>query len=690
VSSTGSIPRAARIAFLVVAAWLVVYELRATVGLDALPGALFGAAAQITVAVTPGLLCLWRALSRRDERRAWLLVGIGVLSWGLGDAYFNVAALRGDVPVPSPADLGYLCFIPLAFVGFALLIRSRLPHAARTLWIDGVTAALAAAAASAAIVFQAVSDTVGGGSLANATNLAYPLGDLVLLGMVVAVAALNGWRPDRAWLALGGGIVIFLASDSLYLVQTAQGTYADGSFYDAGWWAGLLVIARASWIPARPLVKRSRREGTVTILLPLLFALFGLGLLVVASFHHVNALAVGLAGASLLAVMARLVVSFQNNVELLSGSRREAVTDPLTKLGNRRKLVADLDAAFAQAQESPSMLVLFDLDGFKRYNDTFGHMAGDSLLARLGGALAAALGPHGTAYRMGGDEFCALTRMDGPPTDAVLAAAVAALSDKGDLFEISTSYGTVFIPYEAETPELALRVADERLYGQKNARSGSARQQTRDVLLGLLREREPSLLEHLHDVGALARAVGMRLSLAGEDLDELTRAAELHDIGKAAIPDAILSKPGPLTDSEWAFMRRHTIIGERILSAAPALVPVARIVRSSHERWDGTGYPDALAGEDIPLGARIVAVCDAFHAMTTDRPYKRACAVREALAELRRCAGTQFDPAVLEAFADTLQREASVHPGGATTSEARGAPKGAAPVLAMWKTTDSG
>jgi diguanylate cyclase (GGDEF)-like protein len=575
-----------------------------------------------------------------------------------------VAALHGDVPVPSPADLGYLCFIPLVSGGFALLIRSRLVHAPRTLWIDGVVAALAAAAASAAVVFQAVTDTVGGGTLENATNLAYPIGDLVLLGMVVAVVALNGWRPGRAWLALGGGILIFLVSDSLYLVETAQGAYSDGSFYDAGWWAGLLVIARAGWMPAPALVKRSRREGLTTILVPLLFAVCGLAVLLVANFRHVNALAVGLAGASLLGVMARLVVSFQHNLDLLSGSRHEAVTDPLTKLGNRRRLVADLEAAFAVGAPSGSMLVMFDLDGFKRYNDTFGHMAGDTLLARLGGALADAVEPHGHAYRMGGDEFCVLVPTVGVRTDAVIAASVAALSDRGELFEVSTSYGAVFVPHEAQTPELALRLADERLYGQKNARSGSARQQTRDVLLGVLREREPSLLEHLHDVGELARAVGRGMGMSAEDVDELTRAAELHDVGKAAIPDAILSKPGPLDDDEWAFMRRHTIIGERILSAAPALVPVARIVRSSHERWDGAGYPDALRAEDIPLGARIVAVCDAFHAMTTDRPYRAACTPDEALVELRRCAGTQFDPGVVEAFADVLERGLPAVPTG--------------------------
>jgi two-component system, cell cycle response regulator len=139
-----------------------------------------------------------------------------------------------------------------------------------------------------------------------------------------------------------------------------------------------------------------------------------------------------------------------------------------------------------------------------------------------------------------------------------------------------------------------------------------------------------------------------------DQLDVLARAAELHDVGKMAIPDAILSKPGALDEQEWAFMRRHTIFGERILSAAPALLPVAKVVRSTHERYDGDGYPDRLAGEEIPLGARIIAVCDAFHAMISNRPYRKGMNMEEALEELQRCSGTQFDPAVVDAFREAF------------------------------------
>lgn len=173
-----------------------------------------------------------------------------------------------------------------------------------------------------------------------------------------------------------------------------------------------------------------------------------------------------------------------------------------------------------------------------------------------------------------------------------------------------------------------------------------------------LREHTPGLGNHTQGVRELAEAVTRKLvpELGWDDIEvevEVERVgstADLHDIGKMAIPRDILDKPGPLTDEEWAFMRRHTIIGERIICAAPALADVAAAVRATHERWDGTGYPDAIAGADIPLAARIVAVCDAFEAMTAERPYTASRGTTDAVIELKRCAGSQFDPTVVTAF----------------------------------------
>jgi two-component system cell cycle response regulator len=194
------------------------------------------------------------------------------------------------------------------------------------------------------------------------------------------------------------------------------------------------------------------------------------------------------------------------------------------------------------------------------------------------------------------------------------------------------------------------------MYAHKHGRGSAAGQQARDVLMRTMHAKAPSLERHSGEVAQHAAAVARRLGMNTEEIDEVTRAAELHDIGKVGIPDAILNKPGPLDAAEWEFIREHTILGERILSAAAALRPVARIVRSTHERWDGTGYPDGLAGSDIPRGARVVAVCDAYEAMTSDRAYRRAMSPEAACQELRAMAGAQFDPAVVIAFVAEVER----------------------------------
>ena len=188
------------------------------------------------------------------------------------------------------------------------------------------------------------------------------------------------------------------------------------------------------------------------------------------------------------------------------------------------------------------------------------------------------------------------------------------------------------------------------MYARKTLSRVSAGTQTTDVLLSALAERSAELGAHVHDVRHLCDLVADELNLWPEEKAPLLQAASLHDVGKVAIPDAILDKPGPLTDDEWDLMRTHTIVGERILGAAPALTEAAKIVRATHERYDGWGYPDGLAGKQIPLGARIIAVCDAFDAMVSPRPYRTQVSAEEAIQELTRCSGAQFDPRVVVAF----------------------------------------
>jgi diguanylate cyclase (GGDEF)-like protein len=296
---------------------------------------------------------------------------------------------------------------------------------------------------------------------------------------------------------------------------------------------------------------------------------------------------------------------------------------------------------------------LTDLDGFKSYNDKYGHGAGDDLLRRIGARLERAVDGTGEAYRMGGDEFAVVHRPDAAP-----AAIAVALTEHGEGFNVKASYGTAILPDDAPDIETALHLADARMYERKFGRRGLATQDSADVLLAVLQEQSTTLSAHGDAVAELAAATGRELGLAAGQVDTIARAAQLHDVGKLAVPAAIVNKPGPLDADEWDFMRRHTLIGERILRAASSLSAVAQIVRSTHERWDGLGYPDGRAGEDIPLGARIVFACDAFDAMTERRPYREPVSPAAALAELEACAGTQFDPDVVCAVATVLQRQA--------------------------------
>jgi len=337
------------------------------------------------------------------------------------------------------------------------------------------------------------------------------------------------------------------------------------------------------------------------------------------------------------------------NLRLLEASRDEAVTDPLTGLGNRRAFKRYLEEIPRSVNADDELMVaMFDLDGFKQYNDTFGHGAGDALLTRFAQRLSDTAG-SATAYRMGGDEFCVLAQVSITEGEQLVHSLVGALSDAGEGWQVGCSWGVSWMPSEATGASDALRVADERMYAQKASRT-TVSLQTTAALVQVLIEQDFALSTHISRVARLARATAERLGLPEHEVTRVGLAAQLHDIGKTAIPESILAKPSSLDDDEWAFMRRHTLIGERIIAAAPSLAHTASLVRSSHERFDGAGYPDGLGGADIPFGSRIISLCDAYDAMIAPRPYRYPMNIPDALNELRACAGSQFDPDVVDAF----------------------------------------
>jgi diguanylate cyclase (GGDEF)-like protein len=598
-----------------------------------------------------------RGFASDDRRAPWLFLSLGAAMWAGGELIYEIAYSDAPelAPYPSIADAFWLGSYFAVGTGIVLVLRSRLRRAFHaTMWLDAAIGAATISALAATIAFDPVLTDTAGYGWETATDLAYPLLDLGLLSLVATLLALTGWRPGLGWALFAVALSMQAISDVLYAREIALGTDSGDTLLAPLWPAAMLLLAYAAWRPLTTSLRRGVPLARVFIF-PAAFTLIALGILVYDQIHSVNTLGVVLAATAIALAVGRMALSFLDNLRMLRSARHDALTDALTGLPNRRAFMEALEHAL-EGEVEPRLLALFDLDGFKRYNDAYGHPAGDALLTRLSGALNDVVDGHGRAFRLGGDEFCLL--LDDGTSDALLVHAARALEARGDGFDVTASYGVVALPADADTPEEALHLADRRMYAAKEARPSSAGLQTRTVLLKVLSEREPDLHEHSSDVMALARGVARRLGLPVEERDIVARAAELHDIGKMAIPDAILNKPGPLDDREWRFMRRHTIIGEDILNVAPALQPVAVLVRASHERWDGKGYPDGTSGNEIPRGARIVAVCDAFSAMVQDRPYQAGLSVNEAVAEIKRCAGTNFDPAVVEAFAAEIRSEA--------------------------------
>jgi diguanylate cyclase (GGDEF)-like protein/putative nucleotidyltransferase with HDIG domain len=362
---------------------------------------------------------------------------------------------------------------------------------------------------------------------------------------------------------------------------------------------------------------------------------------------------------------------------------RLALTDPLTGLANHRSFQERVqrELVAAEARGLALTLCMIDIDDFKRVNDLFGHPAGDKVLEEV----AARLRQNGEAFRLGGDEFALLlpgrNASEALPIARSVVSRISAL-DLGDIGSVTASAGIASFPSQAYERAELIRLADSALYWAKEHGKDRVHVYRPEVVeLAELRRlaRGPDRAARFRAAASLAKAVDARDTYTGSHstrvadlaawiaaqlrLDaehvELTRlAGSLHDLGKLAIPEEILRKPGPLTPPERLVLERHSQIGFRMLESL-GVDPVAEWVLRHHERWDGTGYPSGLRGEEIPLGARIVFVADAYDAMTSDRSYRGRLTPEEAVDELKRCAGSQFDPEVVTVFAREFARAAA-------------------------------
>jgi diguanylate cyclase (GGDEF)-like protein len=425
------------------------------------------------------VLCLLRVAWVEEERMTWLALGVGIGAWWPATTLFQFYLSHlNPVPYPTISDAFWLASYPCFYAAIVLGARRQMRHAHASLWLDGLVGGLAFGALAASVVLQAVLGSIGGSPAAVATNLAYPLADVLLLGFLVGIFALSGWRPGRRWLTLAAGMCLLFVADSIFLYEIAKGLYGPGNFVDPLWPAAMFTLAFAAW--QRPAeARRLTVQGERMLVLPSLFMLIAVGVLIVDHLYHLNPVAVGLAVATLLVVMVRTALAFRE-LGSLSESRREARTDELTGLPNRRFFLRQLETSLNAAAEAGASvpLLLVDLDHFKELNDTLGHRVGDQLLEQIGSRLRDSITESATVARLGGDEFAVLLAVNATLAEAeqaavdLRAALVAPMALEDITLRVDASVGIAAYPQHAQTGVELLQRADIAMYQAKASRTG--------------------------------------------------------------------------------------------------------------------------------------------------------------------------------------------------------------------------
>lgn len=340
-------------------------------------------------------------------------------------------------------------------------------------------------------------------------------------------------------------------------------------------------------------------------------------------------------------------VRFEQRLKFLS------MHDQLTGLYNRAFFEEEMQR-LSQSRDYPIALITADLDDLKLVNDSLGHEAGDRLLKAAAAVLSKAVRSEDILARVGGDEFAVILTKTSDGGAEKIAARMREILDEynrhhGDL-PLGLSIGLAVAPDAKKSLHEVFRHADDLMYRDKLYRSTRARNKSVQALLAALAERDYITQGHAQRLEYLCRKMGEKVKLSSSQLANLALLAQVHDLGKVGIPDSILFKAGTLTAEEWNVMRLHPEKGYRIAITSSDLSEVADLILKHHEKWDGSGYPIQLQGEDIPIECRILAIVDAYDAMTNDRPYSKGRSKEEALEEIKRSAGTHFDPKLAEVF----------------------------------------
>ena len=420
------------------------------------------------------VLCGLRALSVRDRQRVgWAVMALSLALFAAGNLLWTtVVQFTDPIPYPSASDAFFLVFYPVAYLGVGLLVRETLPpRGSRAIWLDGVIAAFGVAAIEATLVIAAVSHANNGNGVTVATNFAYPIGDLVLVAMLVAVFAVQGWRPGRQWWILGAGLAVFAVADSVYVLRVLNHTYQTGTPLDSLWMFGTFLMAAAAWEKR----ERTPARATQPIVVPGLFIVASLLIVVYGTTQPILPLGLVLATCTLLLGIARMAIAYRQ-LRTLAETKREARTDELTGLANRRLFYETLGACLEPGSGRERLAVLMiDLDRFKEINDSLGHHVGDEVLRQLGPRLAAVVGTTATVARLGGDEFGLLLAPLGQPSAATAVAEqirdilrTRFLLDSMTL-RVDASIGIAIAPDHGTAADVLLQRADIAMYEAKRS-----------------------------------------------------------------------------------------------------------------------------------------------------------------------------------------------------------------------------
>ncbi|AKN30106.1 diguanylate cyclase [Clostridium carboxidivorans P7] len=349
------------------------------------------------------------------------------------------------------------------------------------------------------------------------------------------------------------------------------------------------------------------------------------------------------------------IIAISRDVTVERKNRKEieflSYNDQLTGLHNRRFFEEELKR-LDNSENLPFTIVMADVNGLKLINDSFGHAVGDELLKKVSSVMLNGCGDNGMISRVGGDEFIILLpRKNALETEEILKY-ISELASKEEVasIKLSISFGFATKHHDEEDIFEILKKAEDFMYKRKLFESPSMRGKTIAAIINTLHEKNKREEQHSHRVSEYCNSLGKAMNLSDGEIQELKTVGLLHDIGKIAIPEDILNKPGKLTNEEWEELKRHPEIGYRILSSVNDMSEIAEYVLAHHERWNGSGYPKGLKGEQIPLKSRIIAVADAFDAMISERPYKNSLSREEAVKELIKNAGVQFDPELVKIF----------------------------------------